>query len=66
MSGEHGKKFLSIIDEEKNNNNKNNNIKTKNLRSMFFFSRFFRLQNKKGKRTPDRKLKQKGRGSIAS
>ena len=33
---------------------------------MFFFFSFFRLQNKKGRRTPDRRLKQKGRGSIAS
>ena len=65
MSGEHGKKSLSIIDEENNNNNKNNKIKTKNLRSVFFFS-FFRLQNKKGRRTPDRSLKQKGTGSIPS
>ena len=65
-SGEHGKKSLSIILTKKKNNNKNNKKKTKNLPSVFFFSRFVRLQNKKGRRTPDQRLKQKGRGSIAS
>ena len=33
---------------------------------MFFFSRFVRLQNKRRRRTREQRLKQKGRGSIAS
>ena len=56
MSGEHGKKSLSIIDEEKNNN-----IKTKKLLSMFFFLVFFVSKTKREKGHLI-----EGRGSIAS